>query len=371
MPNVLKHRVPPDRLTKPAVAIIGFTDHRVQAFQLDRSRFELWGLNEMHRYHDVKLFDRWFEIHPRAALEPDPEHLKALAGFDIPVYMQQHHDDIPPSVPFPHEAIEQALDSTYFTSTPAWEIAMAIMMGAEEIHLYGVDMAMETEYAEQRNCCEFWLGVAKGRGIKLYLPPTSDLLKCVGQYGFDRQGNEFSQKVSERLNWLHQQDNEQRVLLRNLDAQQREGEKAVAYQSGVIRALEFVTQHVPAGVRATFRADDGTEVERDVRERLAEDLQSAHDTDNDYRRKLRELAQKKAEVEVNLHTLRGAIQDCTFWKRSWAVPAASDGRGGPHVDRSQDPRTGITPLALAPAGDSKPEGRPEVIAAAQAAAQEA
>ena len=45
-------------------------------------------------------------------------------------------------------------------------IALAVYQGATEIHLYGIIMAKGKEYAHQKPSVEFWIGVAKGRGVK-------------------------------------------------------------------------------------------------------------------------------------------------------------------------------------------------------------
>src|SRR5690606_22699088 len=126
VPKGANLRVPHDRLTRPGVVIVGFTEHRKLAFDgtFPREEFEVWCLNELHRYEEVRDVDRWFEIHNRNDLEGDPDHLKALAGMDIPVYMQRHWDDIPPSVPFPREFVEKVV-GTYETSSPAWMLGMA------------------------------------------------------------------------------------------------------------------------------------------------------------------------------------------------------------------------------------------------------
>ena len=305
------HKVPLDRLSKPCVAIVGFTDHRLQALDLPQDRFELWGLNELHRYHlkDLDRFDRWFEVHPRETLDPDQEHIKTIGGMTMPVYMHRHFEDIPPSVPFPREILQQQLGSEYFTSSIAWEIGLAILMGAEEIHVYGVDMANDTEYAEQRNCCEFWLGVAKGMGIKTYIPPTSDLLKAIGQYGFGETASLFAQKLAERIKWLHSQDNDRLSNIRQLDAQYEEKKAAL---------------------------------------------------ENEYN-------QKREPLMTERNQIVGAIQDCNYWQRSWAIKNSVQ-IGGPSPDRSLDPRVGLMPVV--PADDHQEAADPVNRIAALEAAKE-
>lgn len=219
-----KHAFPPDRLTKPNVAIVGFTDHRIRAFELGDD-WEVWGINELHRHHNPELFHRWFEIHPITDFQPqngqpgDLAHLQTLAKFPIPVYMQDHYQDIPASLPFPKEAVEKGLPrGDYQTSSISWEVALAILMGAKKIGIYGVDMANDTEYAEQRPCLEYWMGIAEGRGIEVDIPETSDLTHSVGQYAWGG-GQVFHQKLRERLDWLHEEDNRRLQLLRNLDSE--------------------------------------------------------------------------------------------------------------------------------------------------------
>ena len=49
-------------------------------------------------------------------------------------------------------------------------IALAIYEDFDIIHVYGVDMAVCGEYEQQRPSCEFFCGIAKGKGIELYIP---------------------------------------------------------------------------------------------------------------------------------------------------------------------------------------------------------
>lgn len=273
-PFGFQHRVNPMGRTRDKVAIVGFTDHRVQALELGDD-FEIWGLNELYQYMPINRFHRWFEIHHPKDLTVDEagkKHLRDMAAFDIPVYMHEHYKDIPPSMPFPRTELERLLGSEYFTSSPAWMLGMAIAFGFRTIHVYGIDMAQETEYAEQRPCCEYWLGRAHAMGIDVYLPPTSDLLSAVGQYAFGEAGDKFRVKLDERLKWLHEKDN---ALLNG------------------IRGLEA------------------------------------------------EFNQKMQKLQNERNQMVGAIQDCNFWRRSWAVSGSAKG-GSPVPDRTQDPRTGIT-----------------------------
>ena len=271
--------------TRDGVAIVGFTDHREQVLQLDTQVFELFGLNELYRYMPVEKFSRWFELHPRSEVDKDKDHLEALKKFPIPVYMQEKYPDIPSSVRFPKEEVERDLPrmsymglGEYKTSSPAWMLGLALKERFKKIHMYGVDMAQDTEYQEQRNCCEFLLGVAAGRKIEIYLPPTSDLLKAIGQYGYGLEGALFQQKLAERIKFL---DNERDGVLKGI--KQLESQKA--------------------GLLVQY-------------------------------------GEKRGDAERNLRHVEGSILDCQYWQRSWA-PAGDGGSTAFLPDRSKDPATGI------------------------------
>lgn len=60
--------------------------------------------------------------------------------------------------------------------------------------------------SNQRPSCEFFIGVGHGRGIKMSVQATSDLLKTPFLYGFeDDQMSVFKQQVKERKAWLEGQ----------------------------------------------------------------------------------------------------------------------------------------------------------------------
>lgn len=261
---------------RPHVAILGFTDHRNLAPFNDPS-FEIWGLNELYRYMPVEKFTRWFEIHDRAYFEKnDPDHLKALATLPVPVYMHTAHADIPPAVALPKAEIE-AKCGTYMTSSIAWMLGLAILEGFKVIHVYGVDMAQDTEYKEQRPCCEYLIGLARGMGIEVYVPPTSDLMKAVGQYGFGGEGSQFRAKIDERVEWLHRERNN---LLQRTVQLDKEFE---AKQGGLV---------------AEYNA-------------------------------------KKNEWQSSARQLEGAIDDCIYWRRSWSISGDVANAKNPHPDRGE------------------------------------
>ena len=177
------------------IAVLGFTDSWQKAPFGDPS-WEIWGLNEL--YMLVPRFSRWFELHTRDVYEADKkrtsDHIYAMRAMTIPVYMLQVWPDIPMSVRYPLEAIAQAFPNPggagarpYLTNSISYMLALAILEGCTELGVYGVDMAHDTEYGIQKPSCEYFIGIAQGRGIKVTLPPDCELLKADFLYGYEQE----------------------------------------------------------------------------------------------------------------------------------------------------------------------------------------
>lgn len=124
-----------------------------------------------HRY--TKLF----EMHDRSLWERrGEEYLDLLKSSDVPIVMQQQYEDIPNSVPFPlQDAIVEFGD--YFNSSIAYMLALAILEGHDEIEIYGVDNLTDSEFAYERPCNEYFIGMAKGMGLDVKIAEGSHLLK--------------------------------------------------------------------------------------------------------------------------------------------------------------------------------------------------
>lgn len=210
-PKVIEHKpevVQPEKPTK--VAIVGCSQSKTLAPFNDPS-FEIWGMNNL--FPHLPRATRWFEIHDIAFEnntylrrngkdfrgQPVGEYLEQLGKWaeenNCPVYMQRKWDLIPTATEFP---VQQMLDSFggYFTNSVSWMLALAIAEGFKEIHVYGVDMAVDTEYHHQRPSCEYFLGVAAGLGIKVVIPAEADLLKTRWLYAFqEKEAQDWSRKV--------------------------------------------------------------------------------------------------------------------------------------------------------------------------------
>lgn len=193
------------------VAIVGFAPSSYMDVKhvWDDPDFEVWAINQLYVQFPeiVSKVTRWFQIHHRhtydAAVRDHKHHDWLAAQKAFPIYMQQKLPDIPMSVEFPVQMIIKEF-GRYFTNSISWQLAMAIWEGFKEIHVYGVDMAQNDEYAEQRPSCEYFIGLARGAGIKVYVPEKSDLLHTNWLYPFEDDAP-FKIKLREREQWLGNQ----------------------------------------------------------------------------------------------------------------------------------------------------------------------
>lgn len=193
-------------MTTKRVAIVGTAESWKQTPWTDPS-LEIWTLNDAYVLGFPRI-DRHFELHPldkmafrqkgqtviKASDIPPgyyarPEgHIEWLkrAAQTIPVYLQQAPDASWPvnAQRFPIEQVE-ATFGQYWASGPSYMVALALLEGATEIHIYGIHLATEQEYRDQRSNFEWMLGIAAGRGVTVVMADSSPVLKHGWKYAYD------------------------------------------------------------------------------------------------------------------------------------------------------------------------------------------
>jgi len=167
------------------VAILGLAPSTKDlAFVMEPEGTDMWCLNQGHismTSEQLARITAWFQVHPYqdmiARQRPETHHLEFLQGLNIPVYMEECQPNIPTSLRYPYEAVCECIGGQYLTSAISFMVALAIYQGYDVIKLYGIDMAINTEYYEQRPNLEYLLGLAVGLGRKVWLPPECPILK--------------------------------------------------------------------------------------------------------------------------------------------------------------------------------------------------
>ena len=136
---------------------------------------ETWVFGKMLFKKRVKRIDRLYlmdDVNKLAMYRLNknitPKIFKDLINkADVPLISVKKYKDIPKSVNFPLKKIVKRFGINYFASSFAFMIALAIYEGYDHIIFYGVNQNGFWERWEEKACVEFWLGMAKARGIKV------------------------------------------------------------------------------------------------------------------------------------------------------------------------------------------------------------
>lgn len=202
------------------VCIVGFTLSKEEA-PFDDPSWDIRGCNNLYRPElwggEQKRFTRIYDPHSVEEIRSDPHHEAWIKAGSTPVYVTDPQPDWPSAIRIPRDELNNT-PYPYYTNTISWMIAHALYEGPpEELWLIGVDMAQGTEYAQQRPSCEYFLGLAQGMGVKVYVPKTSDLLKSAFQYGFEND-SPLRTKLEVRQREVTQRRAEVQAALANVEA---------------------------------------------------------------------------------------------------------------------------------------------------------
>lgn len=210
MDKVTARKLEQERKGKKTVAIVGMAPTSCSLAPYNDKNVEVWGLNEAHSFDWMLRWDRWFQLHKSTAftrdMNPHRSHergyvkghydwLKQKHG--KPIYMQFVYPEIPDSKEYPLPELSKKFfpllrkgseKVKYFTSSFSFMMALALYEGFERVEVYGFEMSAGDEFIPQKACAEFWMGMALGMGVEVYLPDNSQLL-WGALYGYQDAGS--------------------------------------------------------------------------------------------------------------------------------------------------------------------------------------
>jgi len=206
-------------------------------------KWDIWGCSP-GAAGQVGRATRWFEVH---RWEPGKEwfqvgYLEFIRRFKGPVYVggEVPSEQVPMQRRYPVAAVENEFSSYFLTSSLALMMALAILdiekiraarrvlraggatvtepainaasilpefvnvdeLGKtdddDEIGFWGVDMAATEEYGYQRAGCQHFILEALRRGIGVYVPPESCLLRPMPVYGICEWDHNYI-KMTQRM----------------------------------------------------------------------------------------------------------------------------------------------------------------------------
>lgn len=158
------------------VAVVGLSPSSHDAAPWDDPEWELWGVAwDADRYRLHRAFEMHGMEHLRDEFPDLAGYLRGIEGC-ARLYMVEQYAEVPGCERYPFEDVARTVGD-YWSSSIGYMLALAIHEGATEIAVYGVDMRAAEEYAYQRPNCEYLIGLARGRGIKVHIPDVSPLCK--------------------------------------------------------------------------------------------------------------------------------------------------------------------------------------------------
>lgn len=264
------------------VALVGFCQTSREAAPYRDKTFEIWGLNRGYIF--MPRADRWFEMHGQHIYNWQQrrphKHVEYLQSFPGPVYMHEQVPEIKTSVVYPlakvaanlgpwvwrigdtnaengmlinSEKVRDTGREPYLSSSIAYELALAIYEEFEEIHLYGIDLNTDSEYAWQKPGVEYLIGVANGRGIKVVLPDNCPLLKG------NLYGRGYLSPKGEQMSY-EQLESRMKAIQKQMKQLERQLDQHIGAQS----ELEFAMQQMIPGLDHEIMDDRHKKIEKNI-----------------------------------------------------------------------------------------------------------
>ncbi len=250
------------------IAIIGTLADSKMLAPFNDPEWEIWVCSAGNAYGAMPRVTRWFEIHGVVDLKGpenadwNQKYFDWLKTQQFPVYMQEPNDLLPEARIFPRLAWLNRFGDwgrMAATSSVAWMIGFAIMEGADEIGIWGVDMQADSEaYTQQKTGCQIMLKLAHDAGVKVTIPLESCLATMPPLYGY-AEATRMGRRLLVRELGLTNRLNEARA---NIEHWQRTFHEI----NGALQTTIYV--------RRTF-VDGVVDAELDIEETLA-DLPSGH-----------------------------------------------------------------------------------------------
>lgn len=175
--------------TKRIVIVGSYKAHRA-LIPWDDPAYEIWGMNRFWQWMRTEggrlRAQRWFEMHPLDVQEE--QDLEFMRTCPVPLYVLKADPQFPTAVEYPLDEVSKLVGRQYFTSTFAYQLALAIYERAESVHCYGLGFCGGRERLVEKPCFEFWCGVAAACGIPVEIMPVPGTLPIAQSrwlYGYD------------------------------------------------------------------------------------------------------------------------------------------------------------------------------------------
>lgn len=155
------------------VALLGGISHLRAVAPYADPAWDVWSMNLIPAVDPAGRFraDRWFELHELCA-QSDSD-VAWIRRCPVPIYVPDAPMAAlnPRAVVYPLDRVEAATRN-YWTCTMAYQLALALVEGYEEVGLFGIDLRQGTlrERTVEWACLSWWAGYLEGRGVRVTVP---------------------------------------------------------------------------------------------------------------------------------------------------------------------------------------------------------
>lgn len=224
-----------DGQTERKIAILGSAASSVGLAPIYDPSWEIWACSPANK--GIARCDVWFELHnPTVKVrEGLTEWLEYLKKQPI-VYMQRAYPDFPNAREYPLGHMLQKWGPFWWTSQLSYMMALAIEQNPKAIGIYGVDMAANSEYNQQRLAMQFFIyHIVTQTNIELVVPPESDILEPAPLYGYKESSRQWRKYHARML--------ELQGRIGNLKAEAEAKQKEAAHLIGALDDMEYNVSH--------------------------------------------------------------------------------------------------------------------------------
>jgi hypothetical protein len=149
-----------------AATIFGFGPSTVNQRMDAIEGSELWTMNNPWcHFPDPVKWSRLFQIHDHKLWQKDTQAMKDLSRRGTTIITKNDNTNL-----FEHNEVYPIGDvlaiSKFLIGTATFMLAYAVINNYSKIRVYGIDQADFFHKVQRQSWC-FWLGVARGRGIKI------------------------------------------------------------------------------------------------------------------------------------------------------------------------------------------------------------
>jgi hypothetical protein len=175
------------------IAILGSHPASMNLAPFGDVNWEIWACSPQN--FKAPRVDAWFELHSLdRKWVPGNEPYIGVIQQHSRVYIAVPDERLPNGIIYPKDEIlaeYPRLHHGMFSSSCAWMLALAIAQKPDEIGIWGIDMAAGDEYEYQRPGVHYFMGIAEDIGIKITVPPQSDILEVHPMYGYKEQWRSY------------------------------------------------------------------------------------------------------------------------------------------------------------------------------------